>query len=424
MLDFDQRYNNLNQFQKLAVDEIYGPVLVLAGPGSGKTELMSIRIANILKLTDTLPQSILCLTFTDSAVKNLRERLLGLIGAVAYKINIFTFHSLGSEIINQYPEYFFDGVEYLPSDEINQIRIIEKVLNKLSLNNPLAKFSKIHGWVYMRSILGKINILKQEGINPNDFLKYVNNLTQTITAINPLFVGFAKIRSNKVKDADLQEIIVEISKTNIQDTYTQILLTELDRILKITDPKVRSKSITLFKTEWAKKIDRKTQLKEVDDLPKLMALGEIYAEYQLELHQQALFDFGDMLIRVKEELVNNCDLQEELREKYQFVLVDEFQDTSGLQLKFLFQFLNFDSDNDPNVMVVGDDDQSIYKFQGANNQNFLLFEKEFQQTKIIHLNKNYRSAKDILDFAKDIIDQSENNVSKSLGLSKIMEATR
>ena len=103
---FDESYKKLNAAQKKAVDTIDGPVMVVAGPGSGKTEILSLRVANILRMTDATPGNILCLTFTDSAAVNMRKRLVALLGNAAYRIPIHTFHGFGVEVINSYPEYF------------------------------------------------------------------------------------------------------------------------------------------------------------------------------------------------------------------------------------------------------------------------------------------------------------------------------
>src|ERR1035437_10388980 len=111
MMDFKKRYATLNKAQREAVDAIDGPVMVIAGPGTGKTELLSVRTANILQKTDTLPENILCLTFTDSGANAMRERLTEIMGKDAYKVAIHTFHSFGSEIINQYGEYFYQGAQ-------------------------------------------------------------------------------------------------------------------------------------------------------------------------------------------------------------------------------------------------------------------------------------------------------------------------
>src|SRR5690242_10102383 len=117
-MDFQARYKALNASQKQAVDTVEGPVMVIAGPGTGKTELLSMRVANILRGTDTLAQNILCLTYTESGAHAMRERLAGLIGPEAYKVAIHTFHSFGSEIINHNAEYFYQGAHFRPADEL------------------------------------------------------------------------------------------------------------------------------------------------------------------------------------------------------------------------------------------------------------------------------------------------------------------
>ena len=132
-MDFSKRYATLNKAQKQAVDMIDGPVMVIAGPGTGKTELLSVRTANILLKTDTLPENILCLTFTESGANAMRERLVGIIGKDSYKVAIHTFHSFGSEVINQYGEYFYQGAHFRPADELSRYEIIRTIFDLLSL---------------------------------------------------------------------------------------------------------------------------------------------------------------------------------------------------------------------------------------------------------------------------------------------------
>ena len=126
-MDFQTRYAKLNANQRQAVDYIHGSLLVIAGPGTGKTELLSMRTAQILRQTDTLPDSILCLTFTESGATNMRQRLRQIIGEDAYKIAIHTFHSFGMEIINQHREYFFRGADAQPADELTQHQIVTEI---------------------------------------------------------------------------------------------------------------------------------------------------------------------------------------------------------------------------------------------------------------------------------------------------------
>src|SRR6266550_4066639 len=118
MASFEREYKRLNEAQRQAVDNIEGPLLVVAGPGTGKTQLLSMRVANIIRQTDTSPANILCLTFTDNAARNMRERLETIIGQSAYHVAIHTFHSFGSEIINQQSDYFLDRQLLRQVDEL------------------------------------------------------------------------------------------------------------------------------------------------------------------------------------------------------------------------------------------------------------------------------------------------------------------
>ncbi len=161
---FEERYGALNARQQEAVDAIDGPVLVVAGPGSGKTELLSLRVANILRNTDTLASSILCLTFTDSASVNMQKRLEGLIGAEAYKVTIHTFHSFGREIIAQNAEYFYKGANYSPADEIQQLEILQEIFETLPHDNSLDSRHPEQGYTYMKEVRERIGDLKKAGL--------------------------------------------------------------------------------------------------------------------------------------------------------------------------------------------------------------------------------------------------------------------
>ena len=164
-MDFDTHYATLNANQRQAVDYIHGSLLVIAGPGTGKTELLSMRTAQILRQTDTLPDSILCLTFTESGAANMRQRLRQIIGEDAYKIAIYTFHSFGTEIINQHREYFFHGADAQPADELTQHQIVTEILEGLDWRNPLS--AKNNGeFVYTSELIRVISEFKQSGLTP------------------------------------------------------------------------------------------------------------------------------------------------------------------------------------------------------------------------------------------------------------------
>ena len=136
-MNYEIRYSKLNERQKQAVNTIEGPVMVVAGPGTGKTELLSMRAANILRRTDMLPENILCLTFTESGSIAMQKRLVDIIGREAYGVSVFTFHAFGSEIISRYREYFYNGADFNPADELTRHKIITDILQELPPKNPL-----------------------------------------------------------------------------------------------------------------------------------------------------------------------------------------------------------------------------------------------------------------------------------------------
>ena len=135
---FDDEFKRLNGEQRRAVEATEGPLLVLAGPGTGKTQLLSMRVANILRKNDVLPGNILCLTFTDNAARNMRERLSTIIGQPAYHVAIHTFHSFGADIINQYPDYFTGRQLLQQMDELGRYELLHGIFEGLPHSNPLS----------------------------------------------------------------------------------------------------------------------------------------------------------------------------------------------------------------------------------------------------------------------------------------------
>ena len=167
---FNQHYKSLNKSQKEAVDSIEGPVIVIAGPGTGKTTILTLRIANILLKTDTAPENILALTFTESGAYVMRKKLVDLIGASAYKVNIHTFHGFAERIIQQYPDYFPRIIGSKVITAADQIKIIEKLVQAkdIDLLRPYGDPN-----YNVRPILAEISTLKRENISPDKFLESI-----------------------------------------------------------------------------------------------------------------------------------------------------------------------------------------------------------------------------------------------------------
>ncbi|HEX7041809.1 MAG TPA: UvrD-helicase domain-containing protein, partial [Patescibacteria group bacterium] len=349
--NFTNLINTLNAAQKKAVDAIEGPVMVIAGPGTGKTQILTLRIANILLKTQVNPENILALTYTESGVHAMRKRLVEIIGTPAYRVNIYTFHGFCNDLIKNNPEEFSHIISSNNASEIDQIEIIEKFINSRTLEyiKPLGD-----PMYYVKPILKAIEELKKEGINEEEF-----------------------------ESAVLQE---EKDFWKIADLYH-------------TKGKYEGK----MKGEYDKKLTKIKKNKE---------LIEAYKEYQKALIEKKLYDFTDMLLEVIKVFVQNKQFLLRLQEQYQYFLIDEHQDTNAAQNKIVELLCNF-YDN-PNLFVVGDEKQAIYKFQGASLENFLYFKNIYPDAILINLEDNYRSTQTILDASGSLI----SNNSASILLSK------
>jgi DNA helicase-2/ATP-dependent DNA helicase PcrA len=423
---FEKRYSNLNGQQQLAVDTLDGPVLVIAGPGSGKTELLSLRVANILRSTDTEPNNIICLTFTDAAAVNMRQRLVRLIGAEAYRVAIHTFHGFSTDIINRHPEYFYDGVAFRSADKLQQRVVLAKILESLPYNHPFRKTRTDQGNVYIDDIASAISHLKRSGFQPEDFAKIVAQNSETLRKINPLLAVFDQTMNLKALPA-IQDLIIEL--VAISGQYEKIAgvlplpalaALQLRTVLKEVERLGKATPLSNWKRDYLEKNDDQGRvLKDTSRIDKNLALAEVYAAYQLSMRQEGYYDFDDMLLDVIEALSHHEELRYELQEQFQYVLVDEFQDTNNAQMRIL-SFLTESPINEgrPNIMAVGDDDQAVYKFQGAEVGNIIDFERLYIDTKIIVLTQNYRSTQPILDLAREIIVQGEKRLENTIEVIK------
>lgn len=335
-LEFDKQYKALNEAQKLAVDTIEGPVMVIAGPGTGKTTILSLRIAQILLKTDTAPENILALTFTESGVYAMRKKLVGLLGNVGYRIQIHTFHSFCNEIIQNYPEYFPKIIGGKNLANTDQYQIIEKILdeNKWKHLTPYGD-----QYYYARKIISIIKDLKKEGLSPENYKNFLQ----------------------KEKD---------------------ILIADADSYNKKGELMVKSKN-------------------RIQKLDKSLELADFYEKYQQYLFESHKYDFDDMILEVVLALEKEEGLLLTLQEEYQYLLADEHQDTNNAQNKILELLASFHES--PNIFIVGDEKQAIFRFQGASLNNFLYFKDRYKDTKLINLDKNYRSTQTILDASHSMI---------------------
>jgi DNA helicase-2/ATP-dependent DNA helicase PcrA len=352
-------YKNLNTEQKKAVDTIDGPVMVIAGPGTGKTSILTLRIAQILRMTDTPANAILALTFTESGVRAMRKKLITIIGPRAYEVKIHTFHGFCNEIIRLHPERFSRIIGGKAIDEVEQVKIIEGILNS---NKNIRSIRPLGDPAYyVRPIISAIQELKREYISPKDFIKLVSKQEKDFEDI-PDKVHASGKHQGKMKG--------EFSK----------LLTKIEK----------NKELSL-----------------------------VYEEYEEKLRAEHFYDYNDMILEVIRALKEDEEFLLELQESHQYLLADEHQDANQSQntlLELLSGFFDV-----PNLFIVGDEKQAIFRFQGASLDNFLYFKKRFPQAVLIQLKHNYRSNQGILDTSHELI--SKNKVTEE-GLRVELVASR
>lgn len=336
--NFAQIKRLLNKEQRQAVEMIEGPVMVLAGPGTGKTQVVAVRIAEILSRTHALPRNILALTFTEAGTTALRTRLESIIGAEAYQVTISTFHGFANEVIGTFPYIFELDETSQQLTELERYLILEEIVAKsteLKFLRPL-KTPTAH----VRAIGASIKTCKQEALWPKELKKLA------------------------------EDELLEINK---------------------------AEKLSKLETERRK-----------SNAEKNIELAKIYERYQNELKATQRYDYEDMILLVVQALKTNDELRLHYQERYQYFLVDEYQDTNNGQNALIETLASFFPN--PNLFVVGDDKQAIYRFQGASVANMLHFAKRYQGIQMITLKTNYRSTPEIIVAASEMIKHNQHQL--------------
>ncbi len=288
-MDFTARYKKLNARQKQAVDHIDGPLMVVAGPGTGKTELLSMRVANILAKTDVLAENILCLTFTESGATAMRERLSEIIGRDAYKVAIHTFHSFGSEVINRYSEYFYHGADFRPADELASYEIVKSIFDSLDYNNPLA--SKLDGeYVHIRDTLQAISELKKSGLTNEELLQILDNNDLVLDSIES---DLAEIFATRISSATTEMLAPISEKMAVQEIpklppgvapLANVMALSLAHAIDEAHQSASTKPITAWKNAWLEKNEAGEFIfKDRKRSAKLRAVSYVYYLYLVQI---------------------------------------------------------------------------------------------------------------------------------------------
>lgn len=354
---FLEELERLNRQQREAVEQIEGPVLVIAGPGTGKTHILTARIGRILMETDTQAQNILCLTFTDAGVLAMRERLLEFIGPEAHRVHINTFHSFCNTIIQDNLE-LFGRHDLEPLSDLERVEIIRKLIDDQRVDHPI----------------------KRGYADPYFYEHHLHDLFQRMKA------------EGWTEEYVLDQI----------DTYLESIPDRPEFIYKVNRGKIRKGDLKLEK------------VKEVEEkMNRLKAAVELYSKYIEAQRQAHRYDYEDMILWVLQAFQKHPTLLRNYQERYLYFLIDEYQDTNGAQNEIV-QYLIHYWDN-PNIFIVGDDDQSIYEFQGARLKNLTDFYTQYQdELKLVLLQSNYRSSQAILNVAAALIVNNDKRIINSL----------
>ncbi len=421
---FNSEYQKLNAEQKLAVDTIEGPVMVIAGAGTGKTQTIALRIANILLKTQTPPQSILCLTFTETGTVAMRQRLLNIIGPVAYSIKIHTFHSFCNEVIKTNPESFIFAKDIDSLEELEKIEIIQNIIENLKDGSILKPWGD--HFYYQRDIISCIQTLKRENIIPAKLETLINDQKKYLDLTNDVYCQIKALKASKSLESELLPIVENAKKIASKFPSIFALINYYQELYKngFYDIGAAKSPAVNYKNALIKYFENLAK-----DIPKQFELLNIYTEYQAELKKRGRYDFDDMILFVLNQFKENKDLLASYQERFQYILVDEYQDTNSAQNQIIHLLGSYFEN--PNLFVVGDDDQSIFRFQGAAIENIYEFYLLYKaQIKLIVLKNNYRSHQLILDSSKSVIDNNKNrianfieNLDKSLVSSKTFDPT-
>ena len=301
----------LNEMQQLAVDTTEGPLLILAGAGSGKTTVLVNRVEHIISSHLATPWQVLAITFTNKAAGELRERLVSAIGEEANDIWAYTFHSCCSRILRRFGEKIGYTNHFTIYDTDDSRRVMKQCQKQLGIEDKL---------INHKSILAEISRAKDSLISPEEYKQTAQN----------------DFRKSKI--------------------------------------------------------------------------AECYELYQAQLKKSDAMDFDDIIFNTVKLLEENEDVRNLYQTQFKYVMVDEYQDTNHAQ----YVLTSLLADKYKNICVVGDDDQSIYRFRGATIENILSFENHYKGAKVIRLEENYRSTQNILDGANAVISHNKNRKGKTL----------
>ncbi len=424
MNSYKQALEALNAEQRLAVTTTEGPLLVLAGPGTGKTQLLSTRAAHIVAQGNANPSDILCITYTEAGAAEMRLRLSGIMGNAGGEVAVHTFHSFGSWLIARYPEKFNAVKALKPLDDLARFKLFESLLANLPLRHPLAIRDADERFLRQGSVVEAIRVYKQAGLDPQQLSAIMADNEQACLALQPMIDElFGSTLSSKRLPA-IQALVQSYAPLADKHSLAATLLRSLEQAIDDSQASGKTAPLGKWRTSYTEIKQQKRVFKSAARQPLLEATIQLYKKYQMALKQAGLFDYEDMVLWTLNTLNSDDDLRLEIAERFQYIMVDEYQDTNGAQNQLLDVLLDANPLHSPNIMVVGDDDQAIMRFQGAEMSGLLGFVERYQPT-IVTLRNNYRSTQSILDVSRHIMTQTNERLEANLpelGVSKQLVA--
>ena len=434
-MNLEESMEMLNDRQGEAVDHVDGPLLVVAGPGTGKTQLLSLRAANILLTRDVQPRNILCLTYTDAGAAAMRKRLVELVGRDAYGIEVSTFHSFASSVKSRHPEYFHRDPAATAVSDLHAKEIVDAYLKSLPFGTPLSSphDGKSASLGAVMSFIGK---MKSAGLAPDDYraimrqniacADYLDDNEELMALVNSdIGDGFDSKADYTARFEELVHAALACAPSELKrpvlstpGVYAPYLvwLDELVARTELCSGRSTKGYQGVRDSQFGKDGDgaRRASVRSVSEKA-LVACGA-YEHYQRALAEQGFIDFNDMIMDCIEAVERNPELKYALQDRYRYIQVDEFQDTNGSQMRMVE--LLCEGVDRPNVMAVGDDDQAIMRFQGASVAYIEQFQERFHPREVV-LEVNYRSTPEVVALGSGVADQVEHRLPASASGKRI-----
>jgi DNA helicase-2/ATP-dependent DNA helicase PcrA len=437
---FQEAFEKLNKEQRQAAgladgSRLDGPTLVIAGPGTGKTQLLSLRVANILRTRDVRPENILCLTYTEAGAEAMIKRLTTIIGRDAYSVQISTFHGFCQYVRTQYPEYFGKRATARMITEFQTDCWFDNALRNLP-------YDSLIGYVAPNGTGAAFNIGNAEnfitdfynsGLTPDelrriiqqnlDFFDYVI-ASDFLDAYKASPSGRGKMEAKQLYQAELDRRIEDlvtqapkelidpvVPQTGVYEPYAYYLRRTLTEKCYVPTP---SGDLGVTGNAYDAIFGQKSHAQAEDFVDRvvcqrLLEYLDIYEQYQQAKDEFQLYDYGDMIEETIMAIHDHPELKQKLQNRYHYILVDEFQDTNAAQMRVVDMLCEYADRHHPNILCVGDDDQAIMRFQGASVECIRQFREKYELEPIV-LRENFRSIRGVTDLAKEIGAQIQERV--------------